>query len=75
MDRRQELARSGYRLNASRFGAKAMRGPAENKAAEPDATDAARELAESEGVELAGLEGSGQGGRITVDDVRAALEG
>ena len=54
---------------------KAKAGPAENKAAEPeiDATDAARKLAEDEGLDLGAVTGTGVGGRITVDDVRGAL--
>lgn len=42
-------------------------------AEEVEATDAARELAKDEGVDLATVKGTGTDGRITVDDVRAAL--
>lgn len=41
--------------------------------AEVDATDAARELAEENGVSLADVEGSGEGGRVTKGDVEAYL--
>lgn len=41
---------------------------------EPDATEAAKELAEQEGVDLSQVQGTGAGGRITVDDVKAAAE-
>jgi pyruvate/2-oxoglutarate dehydrogenase complex dihydrolipoamide acyltransferase (E2) component len=65
--------------------AKAASGPAQNKALvpevqnkaaapEPDATDAARKLAEEHGLDLAALKGSGANGRITVPDVQAAVE-
>lgn len=40
-----------------------------------DATDGALELAESEGVDLAGVEGTGSNGRITKSDVEKYLEG
>lgn len=40
-----------------------------------DATDGALELAESEGVDLAGVEGTGSSGRITKSDVEKYLEG
>lgn len=40
-----------------------------------DVTDAARELAAEEGVDLYAVEGTGQDGRITVGDVRRHLEG
>lgn len=38
-----------------------------------DITDAARELAEENEVDLGAIEGSGVGGRILVSDVRAVL--
>lgn len=37
-----------------------------------DATDAAKALAEEKGVDVDALEGSGEGGRVTKDDVEAA---
>ena len=37
-----------------------------------DATDAARELAETEGIDLTAIEGTGSEGRITKSDVEAA---
>jgi len=40
----------------------------------PDATQSAIDLAEEEGIELADVEGTLAGGRIGVDDVRAAIE-
>lgn len=40
-----------------------------------DATDAARALAESNGIDLATIEGTGANGRITVGDVRALVDG
>lgn len=46
--------------------------------ADPDsvnATDGAKELAETEGVDLSAVEGSGSGGRITKSDVEKHLEG
>lgn len=52
---------------------KALRGPAENKGAEIDATDAAVELAEAEGVDLRRVKGTGSGGRILKSDVEKAL--
>lgn len=39
-----------------------------------DATDAARDLAKTEGVDLSSVKGSGADGRITIDDVRAAAD-
>lgn len=39
-----------------------------------DATDAARELAETEGLELRYIVGTGAGGRIIKDDVQRALD-
>ena len=41
---------------------------------EVEATDAAVELAEELGVDLASVEGTGVGGRVTVGDVRAAAD-
>lgn len=51
------------------------RGPslAEMKAPEVDATDAARALAKEHSLDLSTIAGTGANGRITVDDVRAAL--
>ena len=48
---------------------------AEEELAEIDATGAAQELAEEEGVDLADIEGSGLDGRILVSDVRDAIGG
>jgi pyruvate/2-oxoglutarate dehydrogenase complex dihydrolipoamide acyltransferase (E2) component len=45
------------------------------KKGELDATDAARREARERGVDLTELEGTGSGGRITIDDVRDAAEG
>jgi pyruvate/2-oxoglutarate dehydrogenase complex dihydrolipoamide acyltransferase (E2) component len=42
---------------------------------EADATDAARKLAEKNGVDLADVEGTGSGGRVILSDVEAYLEG
>jgi pyruvate/2-oxoglutarate dehydrogenase complex dihydrolipoamide acyltransferase (E2) component len=48
---------------------------AEKKAnAEVDATPAAAELANAEGIDLTGVEGTGEGGRITKWDVEAAIK-
>ena len=47
---------------------------AEQPKAEAGATDAAVGLAEESGVDLTGIEGTGSGGRITKDDVEAAIE-
>lgn len=47
---------------------------AEMKAPEVDATDAARRLAEAHGIALSTVSGTGAGGRITVDDVKAIIE-
>ena len=44
----------------------------EEPAAEVEATDAARRIAEELGVNLSGIEGSGAGGRVVVSDVRKA---
>lgn len=41
---------------------------------EPNATSAAIRIAEAEGIDLATLQGTGADGRITVDDVRAAID-
>lgn len=73
---RKEIEQSGYRLPNSWYeqDQKAGAAPSENKAAEPDATDAARELAEEEGVDLASVKGTGADGRITVSDVKAAAD-
>jgi pyruvate/2-oxoglutarate dehydrogenase complex dihydrolipoamide acyltransferase (E2) component len=38
-----------------------------------EATDAARRLAEEHGLDLGAIDGTGQGGRVTVNDVRRAL--
>lgn len=38
------------------------------------ATDAAKQKAEEKGVDLSGLEGSGSGGKVTVEDVEKAEE-
>ena len=66
--------------------AKALRRAIDNKALQPveadksappaevDATDRARTLAAEHGLDLAGVSGSGSGGRVTVADVEAALE-
>ena len=43
--------------------------------AEVNATKAAIELAESEGIDLSEIKGSGVGGKITINDVRKALKG
>lgn len=42
--------------------------------ASQDATDAAIELAEAEKIDLATVTGTGEGGRIVIDDVRKAVE-
>lgn len=49
-------------------------GPLRGAVQEPsvDATDAAVELAQQKGVDLSDVEGTGENGRVTVDDVRAA---
>lgn len=39
-----------------------------------DATPKAREKAEELGVDISGIEGSGDGGKVTVDDVKKAAE-
>lgn len=39
----------------------------------PDPTDAARELAEDEGLDLADVDGTGRDGRVTKADVQHAL--
>ena len=49
--------------------------PPENKAAVPDATDAAIELAKENEVDLSTIEGTGSGGRILKSDVERALTG
>lgn len=41
---------------------------------EVDATDAARELAEAEGIDLTAVEGTGADGRIVLGDVRALID-
>lgn len=41
---------------------------------EAGATEAAQKLAEESGIDLADIEGSGKDGRITQDDVQAAVE-
>jgi hypothetical protein len=41
---------------------------------EPDATDAARELASEYGIDLRAIAGSGVDGRVLVGDVREAIE-
>jgi pyruvate/2-oxoglutarate dehydrogenase complex dihydrolipoamide acyltransferase (E2) component len=47
---------------------------AEKKIVEIDATPAAAELANAEGIDLTGVEGTGEGGRITKWDVEAAIK-
>jgi pyruvate dehydrogenase E2 component (dihydrolipoamide acetyltransferase) len=39
------------------------------------ATDAAKRLAQQAGVDIGSIEGSGKGGRVTVGDVKGALNG
>jgi pyruvate/2-oxoglutarate dehydrogenase complex dihydrolipoamide acyltransferase (E2) component len=39
-----------------------------------DVTDAAKELAETEGIDLSTVSGTGESGRITIGDVRKAAE-
>lgn len=46
---------------------------AEDGSKEPDASTAASRLADAKNVDLASIEGSGEDGRITVEDVRAAI--
>ncbi len=41
---------------------------------EIEATEGAIELAEEKGIDLSGIEGSGEDGRIVKDDVKAALK-
>jgi len=53
-------------------GAETPSGPSEEPPAEPWATSAARRKAGELGVDLGGIEGTGSGGQITVDDVRRA---
>lgn len=53
-------------------GAETPSGPSEEPPAEPRATAAARRKAGELGVDLGGIEGTGTGGQITVDDVRRA---
>ena len=47
--------------------------PEVEAAPEIDITDAARKLGEEHGIDLAGLEGSGAGGRILKGDVEKAI--
>lgn len=46
----------------------------EDEPAEIDATDAARELAEENGIDLADVAGTGADGRIVIGDIRALLD-
>lgn len=48
--------------------------PLEDVADEIDATDAARELADEHGIDLAEVEGTGADGRIVIGDIRALLD-
>lgn len=52
---------------------KSLNPAAADKDTGPDATDAARELAEAEGVNLADIQGTGEGGRVLKSDVEGAL--
>lgn len=45
-----------------------------DEAAEVDATDAARELAEEHGIDLAEVGGTGADGRIVIGDIRALID-
>ena len=49
--------------------------PAEIIKTKVNATKAAIELAESEGIDLSGIKGSGVNGKITINDVRKAIKG
>jgi pyruvate/2-oxoglutarate dehydrogenase complex dihydrolipoamide acyltransferase (E2) component len=42
----------------------------DRRAVEHPATDAARNLAQQLGIDVAGIEGSGKAGRVTVNDVK-----
>lgn len=71
----------GVKINDNRtterrvLAGKSLGGPAENKSTRTfDATDAAQELADAEGVDLSRVKGSGADGRITKADVEAAVE-
>lgn len=48
---------------------------ADNTADDINATDAARTLADENEINLRDIEGSGVDGRVTVEDVRAAIAG
>jgi pyruvate/2-oxoglutarate dehydrogenase complex dihydrolipoamide acyltransferase (E2) component len=76
-ERRREQAAGKMRTGAPEN--KALQPQTENKQAdttqpEPDATDAARKLAQEHKLDLAAMKGTGSGGRITVGDVQAALD-
>jgi len=49
--------------------------PTGNEAVTIDATEAAQLLAASEGIDLSTVTGSGKGGRITINDVKALVNG
>ena len=87
-DSTEYVQRMGYRLMVDGYtpaaekktpakSAKKAAQPAESKAvvsADVNVTDAARDLAEEHGIDVAAIEGSGQGGRILKGDVDKAIK-
>lgn len=58
---------------------KSLSGPSQNKSADQgddgiEATDAAAQLAKENGIDIASIEGSGEGGRVLAKDVKAAID-
>ena len=75
VDRRIEVERSTEPEQPSQSARSTPEAPAEQAEEEIEATDAAERKAEELNVDLSGVEGSGQGGRITVGDVEKAASG
>jgi pyruvate/2-oxoglutarate dehydrogenase complex dihydrolipoamide acyltransferase (E2) component len=61
------------RIDARLAGLAQPERSAETKVVEIDATPAAAELAEAEGIDLTGIKGTGADGRITKWDVEATI--
>jgi large subunit ribosomal protein L20 len=75
VDRRIEVERSTEPEQPSQSARSTPEAPAEQAEVEIEATDAAERKAEELNVDLSSVEGSGQGGRITVGDVEKAASG
>ncbi len=69
-----DLVTSGEVIGLIDTEAQASAAPAQAAAVAPVLPPAARKLAHEAGVDVSNIEGSGRGGRITKDDVKAVIE-